>query len=74
MRQTLGIKKQYTKKLFNFIEITKLTINPVYWNNTKGRRYDIMICDKQFMNNQTEKELINIVFRPMAKKFILWRI
>ena len=73
MHQNLGIKKTYTKKFLNF-EITKLLINPTWWSNTKGRRYDLIICDKDFTKNSIELFLINTVFRPMAKKFIYWRI
>ena len=73
MHQTLGIKKVYTKKFLN-LEITKLLINPVWWDNTKGRRYDLIICDKVFKKNSIELNLINRVFRPMAKKLIYWRI
>ena len=73
MHQNLGIKKTYTKKFLNF-EITKLLINPAWWSNTKGRRYDLIICDKAFTKNSIELFLINTVFRPMAKKFIYWRI
>ena len=73
MHQTLGIRKAYTKKFLN-LEITKLLINPVWWSNTKGRRYDLIICDKAFKKNSTELFLINTVIKPMAKKFIYWRI
>ena len=73
MHQTLGIRKAYTKKFLN-LEITKLLINPMQWSNTKGRRYDLIICDKAFKKNSTELFLINTVFKPMAKNFIYWRI
>ena len=53
MHQTLGIKKAYTKKFLN-LEITKLLINPMWWSNTKGRRYDLIICDKAFKKNSIE--------------------
>ena len=69
----LGIKKLYTKKIFNF-EITKLLVNPLWWSNTKGKRYDLIICDKAFQKNSTEWFLINTVFKPMSKKFIMWRL
>lgn len=73
MYSNLGIRKVYTKNFLNF-EITKLLINPVWWNNTKGRRYDLIICDKGFQKNPIEQHLINTVFKPMGKKFIYWRI
>lgn len=70
IRLHLGIKKVYTKKFLNF-EITKILINPMYWSNTKGRRYDLIICDKAFKKHSTELYLINTVIRPTAKKFIM---
>ena len=42
----------------------------MWWSNTKGRRYDLIICDKAFKKNSTELNLINTVIKPMAKKFI----
>ena len=44
----------------------------MWWSNTKGRRYDLIICDKAFKKNSIELNLINTVIRQMAKKLFVY--